>query len=142
MARVLVIDDEPEIIRRTLTELGADLEVAHPEDLTLDQLSEAHVALVDHHLSSKNWPQRDELPFAAQPADGIALAGILLGHLRRREAGHFPPTAIALFSNQLSSVTPGLQDPPEHLAARASALHWAFSKSTLDGSLVRRVRSL
>jgi hypothetical protein len=138
---VLVIDDDPDNTKVLLGNLYRIADVVHPRDLDRAQLKYARVVLVDHRLDPENWTERDALPLAAQPMDGVAIAGIILGHLRN-SAGAQSPTVVALFSNELKLLTPGFSAPTEHLAARISGLDWAFAKSSDTDTLERRVKSL
>jgi hypothetical protein len=138
---ILVIDDEPEQVRGILLELTDEAEVLHPDDLKDEHLHAASLLLVDHHLDDANWPKRSHYPLTCQPRDGLALAAIFQSHLRI--ASQARPVAVALLSGQLTEVT-GLNNPPEHIAARACGLDWAFAKAqnpVLAFPLPARIRS-
>jgi len=142
--RIVVVDDEPRKARQTLLDLADDeVVVLHPEELEEKHLQEAALVLVDHHLEQDQWPRRSKLPFACQPQDGRALAAIVQAYLRTNGFRSYGPTAVALLSGKLYEVTPDLEaPPPEHLAARACGLDWAFAKSQgPGGNLPARIRS-
>jgi hypothetical protein len=140
--RILVVDDQPDLIPGLLPEIAENLEAVHPRDLTVDQIEAASVVLVDHHLDAREWPERDSLPLACQPQNGVALAVIVQAHLRSPRFQHNSPTAVALFSARLDEVTPGLVNPPEHIAAQACGLDWAFSKNQTVGRFALRIPEL
>jgi hypothetical protein len=143
---ILVIDDEPNQVRAILLELAEDTEIVHPEELTDEHLHGASLLLVDHHLGDINWPKRSNYPLACRPKDGLALAAILQSNLRDNNSDHrspAAPVAVALLSAKLTDVT-GLDNPPEHISARACGLDWAFAKfqnRELANSLPVRIRS-
>jgi hypothetical protein len=139
--RIIVVDDDPDSVHHLFP--SDDVLVVHPRALSKEDLANAEVVLVDHHLKGDCWPERESYPFSCQAMDGIALAGIILGHLRGMP--HYPPSAVALLSNELNLVTPGIVSPPEHIAARASGLHWAFDKNAKGDdphALITRVEQL
>src|ERR1044071_4212055 len=140
--RVLVVDDQPDRVEALLPDLAGDLDVVHPRDLAVEHIEAARVVLVDHHLEAEEWPERESLPFACQPQNGVALAAVLQAHLATDRFKRYSPTSIALLSARPYDVTPGLANPPEHLAAQACGLDWAFSKDQSDKLLAPRVLQL
>jgi len=140
--RILVVDDQPDRIQGLLPDLAEDLEAVHPRDLAADHIEAARVILVDHHLEASEWPERDSLPLSCQPQNGVALAAVLQAHLRSPQFRHVSPTAVALLSARLDEVTPGFANPPEHIAAQACGLDWAFTKKQAHGRLALRIPQL
>jgi hypothetical protein len=139
--RIVVIDDEPETARAILLRLDG-VEVLHPRDVTEDHVQGAALLLVDHHFEPENWPDRSQYPITCRPQDGLALAAVMQSHLRSELSSYHSATAVALLSGKLHEVT-GLSEPPEHLAALACGLDWAFAKTQSPGiDLASRVRSL
>jgi len=140
-AAILVVDDDEAKARSVLADIADRVEVVHPEHFEVDQVLHARLVLVDHHLADGDWPERGTRPASCQPKDGLALAEVIRSHLRQHSGQ--PPTAIAVLSAQLEEVVPGWSgDPPEHLAAQASGLMWAFSKSERVDHLSGRVIAL
>jgi hypothetical protein len=139
--RILMIDDDPELTQPLLAHLEG-VEVLHPQDVTEDNVRAAALLLVDHHITPENWPQRSAYPLTCRPQDGLALAAIIQSHLRTSPTTYSPATAVALLSGRLNEIT-GLDNQPEHLAALACGLDWAFTKHGSDqGDLAARIKSL
>ena len=138
---IVVLDDQPEQARALLSDL-VGVEVLHPQDLGQEHLLSADLVLVDHQLDDKEWPARASQPLACRPMNGVALAGIIRGHLETQmPSGR--RAAVALLSGQLNRLTPGLDAPPEHVAARACGLDWAFDKNgTTLAPLSKRIAAL
>jgi hypothetical protein len=131
MPSVLFVDDEPDEVGRYVDSLENNLvsaKAVHPQDVTLTDLREASLVLVDSRLD--NWPDRDALGnIALQPANGMALAVVLKSHVEDVEA--FGLRAFALFTAHLKDYSPGVSvENREHALARFNSLEWAFQKTT------------
>jgi hypothetical protein len=128
---ILIIDDQLEehsSLKLYLEESGrAEVEVMHPQDVEIDDLLKAHLALVDYHLDE--WPQRDEQgAISLKPSDGLALASILRRHLYDR--GKISPTAFALYTGKIEKLAAPLPpDYREHALASINNLEWVFQKA-------------
>ena len=158
MSSIVIIDDHPEEQRALAAALGSALAAAlgsalaaalgsalvartlHPQDLTIEDLYNADLVLVDLRL--KYWPTRDaQLEIGLSPEDGIALAGVLRAQTER---GASPTTtAYALHSAHLDDIaTDSPLDIREYVLARAINLEWVFRKRDEQGDQIRKIRSL
>lgn len=139
-ARVLIIDDRPDEARALSQELGNAAAVFEPAEVTVNDLRDAEVVLVDFDLS--DWDIPAEEPPAQTPADGLALAAVLRSHaMPNYREGR--PVAFALHSSQLQRIGGNLvQEIREHAIARVHNLEWVFDKTQGGGSpsLASRVR--
>lgn len=128
--RILILDDHPDEARVRGIEIGnrAYLEIAHPADVTEDELAAADLVLVDFRLDA--WPDRENVSsIALKPMNGLALAAVLRSQLHDNEA--ISPTAFALYSARLDELSGRLPpEPRAHAIARAHNLEWVFSKRT------------
>jgi hypothetical protein len=132
---VLHVDDVPDELRSwalEVTEQGQlDIEVCHPDDVTLEHLRRASLVLVDFKLSQ--WPGRANAgPIACQPANGLALLSVLQEHALVVDAAK--PRAFALYTSVIGDVARGLPHLPQ-LVARANNLEWVFEKTSPNRSV-------
>ncbi len=132
--RVLVVDDHPDGERATLGLLDAKVvwEVAHPQDVTLEQCVGADLVLVDYVLA--DWPERANAgSISLEPLDGLALASVLRSQVEK--ASPESPTAFALRSAHLDELSGQLPpEPRAHQIARSNNLDWVFPKVPSGGS--------
>lgn len=126
--KILLVDDQPDLAVANLSAIRDEIEPIHPENLDGEHLKNAALVLVDHQLEDEHWADRNNLPFVGRPMDGLAVASIIRAHLRSVQFERHNCVGIALYSAKLEKVTPHFKNPPEHLAARAADLEWAFSK--------------
>lgn len=122
---VLIIDDKPveaELLKSALSN-KAGVNVMHPSQVSLDDVGETDLILVDYTL--EEWPSRDRADeLAQQPADGLAVISILESHTSSSATGY------ALFSANLDRLSQKLASPHrEHAIARLHNIEWAFAKS-------------
>lgn len=127
---ILYVDDEPDAFGAWRSEVIADgrarLTIAHPDDVTRDQLEQASVVLVDFRLD--HWPSRDNLErLSLKPVNGLALLSILQEYLHDLKVNS--PCAFALHTGAFHAVARSLPPLP-HIVARAHNLEWIFDKST------------
>lgn len=131
---IVVVDDEDQTpLVMELEKLETRAVYRHPRDITLSDLSEATLLVLDEYL--EDWAERDVL--AAVPAqdvrDGLALSSILRARLDRRGQRHTPGeparTAITLRTGDLDKLAAGT---PRALRATSVAaghdLEWVFEK--------------
>ena len=137
---ILVVDDEPDRVRRTLDlALGehASVSVMHPDELTGDDLRRAHLVLVDYRLN--DWKSRDLQCAAFNIRSGLALATVLRETADSDTPGRL--TAMALHTGHLSDISGRIRSPhSKHVVARLNNLEWVFEKS--DSDLYSRVSDL
>ena len=137
---ILVVDDEADDLRSVLElALGeaADVKVRHPSHVEREDLTEAHLVLMDYLL--EYWPEREAQPVAFDVQTGLALATVL-----REVADKEKPdglTAMALHTGHLSQVGRRIRLPHcGHVVARLNNLEWVFDKN--EAGLYRRVVQL
>jgi hypothetical protein len=127
---VLLIDDQPDLVRRLEANIADAVAVAvhSPDEVTEDDVNNADLVLVDFSLD--HWRERSDetLPIAARPQDGLALVAVLRSWVRSAEdAG---PTLFALHTGRLDLLMPYLPaDVSEHVAARLNNVEWAFARA-------------
>ncbi len=138
---VLIVDDRPDEVlslARALKARHVRAEVREPEEVTLDDLIEADLVLVD--LDLEEWSaKRSSDPIALRPTDGLALATILRRQLA--EENEAAPTGFAILTGRVSRMSQPL--PPENrlnLIANINNLEWIFLKK--DPDLIRKISSL
>jgi hypothetical protein len=135
-ASVLIVDDEPDERFPFAESLRACLgvEVAHPGDVTPEQITAADLVLVDYVLD--NWPERDQhdLAVALCPLNGVALSGVLRAHA---EADRKQPSpAFALLSGHLHDLSPDFpHEHRHHILAQSLNLEWVFPKGNLEQTI-------
>lgn len=126
---ILIVDDNADDERAKLSEWRelAAIKVLHPQDVTLENLLEALVVVVDFRLD-ESWPERDEIDcIALQPMNGLALLQVLKSHKCNLEQS---PTAFVLRSGHLSDLTSGrMPDTRLHSIARQHGLEWVLEKT-------------
>lgn len=158
-AKILVIDDEPAkaetLLVRLEQEPGIHANAVTPEQLSSRDLSDVDVVAVDQYL--KTWPTRDRQPVGLRPADGIALAAVLRGHLDAHRPSN--PAAIVLQTGAITDLAKGLPEATrESLLASQHGLEWvlpiedtkfasrlsmlATASSELNGTRLRDAESL
>ena len=127
--QILVVDDEPERVESSLgievAQKGANPIIRHPQAVTLDDLANCTVVVVDHYLD--DWPERDDQPLAMQPADGFAVAAVIRSQLPVNRPG----PAVAILTGRLAELAGTI--PPkaaEYLLAWQHDLEWVFSKGS------------
>jgi CheY-like chemotaxis protein len=128
--RVLIVDDEPDkqLPLRNLLQKDINIEVQHPDDVTLESLKNTVLVLVDLYLNE--WEKREALErIAFQPKTGLALAAVLRAHVQSMEGAN--PTAFAIHSAHLSTLAGDLPTKHrEHILAQTHNLEWAFAKNS------------
>lgn len=135
---ILIIDDHAEehsSLKLYLEQSNrAKVNILHPQEVGLDDLLTAQLALIDYYLD--NWPERDGLEaFSCKPTDGLALASILRRHIHMREQAS--PTAFALYTGKIEDVAhPFPPDYRKHALAGINNLEWVFQKTTPDAEEV------
>jgi hypothetical protein len=141
MPLILFIDDNPPEIAGIVDQVRKchACIAEHPNDVTIDQLRDADLVLLDQRL--ENWEERDGVAAVAlQPLDGVALASVLRSHLAKQTDS---PTAFAILSNHVAELAGNL--PPEHRAqaiARTHNLEWVFQKHTKASILADQICDL
>ena len=142
--KILIVDDHPEVVEGLAAAIKAHARgggrahciARHPQDISSKELTEANLVLVDFKI--EDWPGRDGLPVALQPANGVALVGVLRSH-----TDDGCPTAFAIHTghpNDLSGDLPAFQR--EHSLARAFGLEWFFQKQAKTETRVLRMIEL
>src|SRR5687768_4037995 len=100
-ASVLVLDDQQEggALALLLKNKGVATTVLHPEQVSIEDLDEADLVLVDFQL--EHWPERavNASPISRRPRDGLALAALLRRHVHDREKAS--PTAFAILTGKI-----------------------------------------
>lgn len=127
--QILIVDDHADEERAKLGEWEASAKVVvrHPQDVTIEDLQDAHVVVVDFRLDEL-WSGRDETDcIALKPMNGLALLQVLKSHECTLERS---PTAFVLRSAHLSDLTSGrLPDTRLHSIARQYGLEWVLEKT-------------
>ena len=125
--QILVIDDDPARVESSLgNEIApedANLVVRHPQAVTLDDLANCTVVVVDHYLD--DWPERDDQPLAMKPVNGFAVAAVI----RSQFPADRPGPAIAILTGKLAELAGEMPlKAAEHLLAWQYDIEWVFSK--------------
>ena len=135
IARVLVVDDDPDTVRPFFKNLvpRVEADVVHPQEVTSAQVKRCELVLIDYRL--EQWPERDKLASPSlQPANGLALAAVLQSHAAELREGS--PTAFALYSGHLADIVGPLPlETRRNMVAMTNNLEWVFSKKS-DASSV------
>src|SRR5437588_5592374 len=123
---VLVIDDKPDDLP-ALDLLEPDMfQIRHPNAVSKDDLTSADLILLDYDL--EYWDDRDDITsICLQPLDGLALAAILRGQLKKLE--HSAPVSFAIYTGEFRELAKPL--PPEnreHALADLVNMDWIFQK--------------
>ncbi len=109
--KVLIVDDrldEVAPITRALKARRVIAEVREPEEVTLDDLTDADLVLVDLDLEA--WTEkRSSEPISFRPPDGLALATVLRRQLA--DEAEAAPTGFAILTGRVqqngSTICPG-----------------------------------
>jgi hypothetical protein len=145
MVNILFVDDNPDDPRLNIT-VPKNSEVStvalHPEDVEIEDLTQADLVLVDYQLDDAKWPARHMGPVARQPRDGLALATLLRRHVHDKDSS---PTAFAILSAEVQALAQPL--PPDnraHVLARLNSLEWVFQKQgkKLDEQVVELAQAV
>ena len=127
--RILLVDDQEEMqspLIGTLDSHGYRAVALHPENVTVADVQESHLVLVDYHL--QDWPERDTASFSRQPSTGIALLAVLRDHFR---SANDHPIGFALNTARFRELPNSLPPPvTKHALARAHNFEWIFDKET------------
>jgi hypothetical protein len=133
VATVLIVDDQGEgtsLAALLLTKKVAS-KVVHPEEVTLADVIEADLVLVDYKLDNWEWTAKADTPVSRQPRDGLALAAVLRRHVHDREKDS--PTAFAILTGMIEQLAAPLpSEHREHVLARICNLEWVFQKAKPD----------
>lgn len=139
MSTVVIIDDNPEgaprLLEHELAALGASVRLRSPQQVSMEDLADAEVILVDFKLD--DWPERNATQGTPCmcPLDGLAVAAVLRRQVRQR------PTAIALITQAMEDLARPL--PPtnrHHTLASLNGLEWIFKKGEAETG--RRIHAL
>jgi hypothetical protein len=137
LLRVCVVDDRPDESPFLLVKKGSGVEavVRHPNDLVFEDVRDSDLVLVDYELHE--WTELSDQPFAARPANGVALAAVI----RAQVDAEASPTAIALYSGKVSTIAPHMpNEMRNHALAALHNLEWILEKK--DEKAMERAISL
>ena len=127
---VLIIDDHADDERGKLQRLNDTLELVfrHPQDVTIEDLQDADVVVVDYRLED-NWSERDGLQsISLKPMNGLALIAVLRSHENSVDS---TPTSFILRSAHLSDLSSGFKaDCRLQVIAGQNGLEWVVDKTT------------
>jgi len=142
-AKLLIVDDRPDEVSPLARALKArrrrmKAEVRKPEEVTLDDLIDADLVLVDLDLEDWNGRRSSEA-VALRPSDGLALATVLRRQLADKSG--VSPTGFAILTAHVRKMShPFAHDNRLHIIADINNLEWIFLKQ--DSDLIRKVSSL
>jgi hypothetical protein len=139
--KVLIIDDRPgegAIRASALKRHRLQAEFREPEEVTLDDLTDADLVLVDFDL--EDWKKTSSsAPIALRPSDGLALATVLRRQLADKTDAS--PTGFAILTAQVNKIShPVPHKNRLHIIAGVNNLEWIFEKT--DRNLIRKISSL
>ncbi len=143
---ILIVDDDDEAQSGALNgivSLGCRASALHPEEVSVDDVREADLVLVDYNL--RDWPERDQSAIARQPTTGLSLMAVLRDFLSMDSDR---PVGFALNTTRFGDLPTVLPRPvTKHALARANNFEWVFDKSDASDllaacSLARACRAL
>jgi hypothetical protein len=128
--KVIVVDDLPDDMSFESVQVNSDgaieLQVIHPKDVALEDITGAVLVLVDYVLD--DWlDSQTPVSLSSHPPTGLALAAILQEHAHRSQPPG--PRAFALHTGKAEALRHDLAGA-DHLVARTHNLDWVFSKKT------------
>jgi len=125
MPTILHVDDFPDDLTAWADELSASglkIQLRHPNEVTVEDLSAAALVLVDYKIEV--WPERSVIkPVALRPMTGLAVLAVLQAASGVLEK----PRAFTLYTAAPRELANGLVPQP-HIIARAHNLEWVFDK--------------
>lgn len=132
MGSAIIVIDDQSLHAETLCDeinLLGDINAGPrwPSEVTIDDLRDAHLVVVDYDLS--NWHDEEKWcgPDSLQPRNGIALAETLAQQVWGNEPD--PPTGFALITGKPGALMKPLpHDGRLHVIARTIGLEWVFEK--------------
>lgn len=135
--RVLIVDDDDEAQSGAVSSLfdrGCIASALHPEQVSVEDVRESDLVLVDYNLS--DWPERDGSAVARAPRTGISLLAVLRDLL---SADTDRPVGFALNTTRFGDLPTVLPQPvTKHALARANNFEWVFDKrETADLDSIR-----
>jgi hypothetical protein len=139
--KLLIVDDqldEVASLARALKSRRVKAEVRDPEEVTIVDLIEADLVLVDLDLEA--WTKtRSSDPIALRPPDGLALATVLRRQLADKTDA--APTGFAILTGRVDKMShPFAPDNRLNLISELNNLEWIFLKN--DPDLIRKITSL
>jgi len=138
---VLIVDDRPDDVNslaRALRHRRIKAEVREPEEVTLDDLIDADLVLVDLDLETWNRNRSSE-PVALRASDGLALATVFRRRLAHKSDAS--PTGFAILTGQVDKMAhPFAPENRLHIIADINNIEWIFLKE--DPDLIRKIASL